>query len=299
MGTYRTVYERSLEQPAAFWAEAATALHWDRPWDTVLDADKAPFYRWFKGGRLNTCYNAVDRHVDAGRGEQAAIIHDSPVTGTTRTITYAELQDLVARFAGALRRQWRRQGRPGHRLHADGARGGGRHARLRPHRRRPFGGVRRLRRATSWRPASTTPSQGRSSPPPAASRAARSSPTSRCSTAAIDDGQAQAPALRHPAATAGSAELPLGRDLDWARRHRPRPSRSTACRSRPPTRSTSSTPRARPASPRAWFATTAATPWRCSGPCATSTASSPARSTGPPPTSAGSSATATSSTPRC
>ncbi len=102
MGTYRTVYERSLEQPAAFWAEAASALHWDRPWETVLDAEKAPFYRWFKGGRLNTCYNAVDRHVLSGRGSQAAIIYDSPVTGTTRTITYAELQNLVAHFAGAL-----------------------------------------------------------------------------------------------------------------------------------------------------------------------------------------------------
>ena len=58
----------------------------------MLDADKAPFYRWFAGGRLNTCYNAVDRHVAAGRGGQPAIIHDSPVTGTQRTITYAELQ---------------------------------------------------------------------------------------------------------------------------------------------------------------------------------------------------------------
>lgn len=102
MGTYRTVHERSLEEPALFWAEAASSLHWDRPWDMVLDADKAPFYRWFKGGRLNACYNAVDRHVLAGRGAQAAIIHDSPVTGNQRTITYAELQDLVARFAGAL-----------------------------------------------------------------------------------------------------------------------------------------------------------------------------------------------------
>src|SRR6185436_8909149 len=91
MGTYRTVHERSLEEPALFWAEAASSLHWDRPWDMVLDADKAPFYRWFKGGRLNTCYNAVDRHVAAGRGAQAAIIHDSPVTDTQRTITYAEL----------------------------------------------------------------------------------------------------------------------------------------------------------------------------------------------------------------
>ena len=102
-GTYQALYRRSLADPDAFWAEAAAALDWDRGWDRVLDAGAAPFYRWFTGARLNTCWNAVDRHVAAGRGAQAAVIHDSPVTGTKRTITYAELQDLVARFAGALR----------------------------------------------------------------------------------------------------------------------------------------------------------------------------------------------------
>ena len=102
MDIYRAVYERSLEDPEKFWGEAAAALHWDRPWDRVLDDSKAPFYRWFPGGRLNTCYNAVDRHVAAGRGSQAAILHDSPVTNSRRAITYAELQDLVARFAGAM-----------------------------------------------------------------------------------------------------------------------------------------------------------------------------------------------------
>ncbi len=102
MDIYRSIYERSLEDPGKFWADAAAALHWDRPWDRVLDDTHAPFYRWFKGGRLNTCYNAVDRHVAAGRGSQPAIIHDSPVTGSQRTITYAELQGLVARFAGMM-----------------------------------------------------------------------------------------------------------------------------------------------------------------------------------------------------
>src|SRR3954465_8482028 len=110
MGTYRQIYERSLEQPEAFWAEAAEALHWDRRWDRVLDADKAPFYRWFAGGTLNTCFNAVDRHVASGRGGQPAIIHDSPVTGTKRVITYAEEHDQVARFAGALVRLGVRKG---------------------------------------------------------------------------------------------------------------------------------------------------------------------------------------------
>ena len=102
MDIYRSIYERSLEDPGKFWADVAAALHWDRPWDRVLDDTHAPFYRWFEGGRLNTCYNAVDRHVAAGRGSQSAIIHDSPVTGSQRTITYAELQGMVARFAGMM-----------------------------------------------------------------------------------------------------------------------------------------------------------------------------------------------------
>ncbi len=110
MSVYRNIYERSLEQPEVFWAEAAQALHWERPWTRVLDAEKAPFYRWFEGGRLNTCFNAVDRHVASGRGAQAAIVYDSPLTGTTRSISYAELRDLVARCAGMLVRHGVRQG---------------------------------------------------------------------------------------------------------------------------------------------------------------------------------------------
>lgn len=102
MSGYREIHERSLKDPEGFWAEAAAGLDWEKPWDKVLDASNPPFYRWFVGGRLNTCHNAVDRHVAAGRGSQPAVIHDSPVTGTKRTITFAELQDLVARCAGAL-----------------------------------------------------------------------------------------------------------------------------------------------------------------------------------------------------
>jgi propionyl-CoA synthetase len=109
-GIYRQIYERSLSDPEAFWAEAAEALHWDRKWERVIDDSRAPFYAWFKGGRLNTCYNAVDRHVEAGRGSQPAIIHDSPVTGTKRSISYAELKDLTARCAGAMVQHGVRQG---------------------------------------------------------------------------------------------------------------------------------------------------------------------------------------------
>ncbi len=102
-----TEYERAraaaIADPAAFWGEAAEALHWDRRWDTVLDDSAAPLYRWFTGGEINTCYNAIDRHVVAGRAEKAAVIWDSPVTQQKRVITYRELRDEVARFAGVLR----------------------------------------------------------------------------------------------------------------------------------------------------------------------------------------------------
>ena len=75
------IYARSLNDPHGFWAEAAEDVHWYKRWDTVLDDSKPPFYRWYVGGETNTCYNAVDRHVEAGRGAQNAFIYDSPVTG--------------------------------------------------------------------------------------------------------------------------------------------------------------------------------------------------------------------------
>ena len=102
-GRYEELHTRSISDPEGFWGDAASEIDWIKPWDTVLDSSNPPFYRWFKGGVLNTAYNAVDRHVEAGRGEQAAIIYDSPVTSTVQTITYAELRDLTARFAGVLR----------------------------------------------------------------------------------------------------------------------------------------------------------------------------------------------------
>jgi len=75
---YQRAYERSLRDPEGFWAEAAQAISWTRPFDRVLDDSRAPFVRWFPGGMLNTCYNAVDRHVARGRGKQVALIYDSP-----------------------------------------------------------------------------------------------------------------------------------------------------------------------------------------------------------------------------
>src|SRR6187200_1397177 len=96
------VYRRSLEQPEEFWAEAAAAIDWVEPWKQVLDDSQAPMYRWFSGGRLNTCHNALDRHVEGGRADQAALIYDSPVSGTIRSFSYRELRDEVAKLAGVL-----------------------------------------------------------------------------------------------------------------------------------------------------------------------------------------------------
>jgi propionyl-CoA synthetase len=100
--TYHEVYAHWRSAPEAFWAEAAEAVHWYRRWDAVLDRSREPFYRWFPGGEVNSCYNALDRHVENGRAEQVALIYDSPVTSTVRAFTYRELQDEVARFAGVL-----------------------------------------------------------------------------------------------------------------------------------------------------------------------------------------------------
>ncbi len=100
--SYDDIYARSLAEPEAFWAEAAEGIHWERRWDRVLDDSRAPFYRWFPGAVTNTCYNALDRHVEGGRAEQLALIYDSPITGVIERFTYRELLDRVARVAGVL-----------------------------------------------------------------------------------------------------------------------------------------------------------------------------------------------------
>ena len=102
-GNYALAHRRSIEDPEGFWGEAARGIDWITQPRRVLDDSRPPFYRWFSGGQLNTCYNALDRHVIAGRGDQPALYYDSPVTGTSRTLTYAQLLDQVSRFGGALR----------------------------------------------------------------------------------------------------------------------------------------------------------------------------------------------------
>jgi propionyl-CoA synthetase len=102
---YDPLQQASLAAPETFWAEAAEAINWTRRWDKVLDSANPPFYRWFQGAETNTAWNTLDRHVEAGRGAQAALIYDSPVTHTQRSYSYLELRDRVARFAGALKAQ--------------------------------------------------------------------------------------------------------------------------------------------------------------------------------------------------
>ncbi len=99
---YQKEYYESVKDPHSFWAKAASQIHWFKPYQKVLDNSKAPFYRWFTGGELNTCYNTIDVHVNAGRGKQLAVIYDSPVTDTIQKFTYSQLLDKVARFAGVL-----------------------------------------------------------------------------------------------------------------------------------------------------------------------------------------------------
>lgn len=101
-GAYRRAYDAAAADPDAFWLDAATAVDWDVPPTRALDSSRPPFYRWFPDGRLNTCVNALDRHVAGGAGDRVALIHDSTMTGTRASYTYAELLDLVARFAGVL-----------------------------------------------------------------------------------------------------------------------------------------------------------------------------------------------------
>ena len=100
--SYKVQFERSIQDPNGFWGTLAEDCHWYQPWDKVLDDTNKPFYRWFSGGIVNTCHNALDLHIEEGIGQQPALIYDSPVTDTVQKFTYEELRDEVARFAGVL-----------------------------------------------------------------------------------------------------------------------------------------------------------------------------------------------------
>ena len=103
MSDYQRAYQQSLSDPAGFWGEAAKLVKWDKAPKVILDDSNIPLYRWFSDGMLNTCYNALDRHVIDGRADQPAVIHESAITGKSSILTYAQMLEKTARFAGALR----------------------------------------------------------------------------------------------------------------------------------------------------------------------------------------------------
>ena len=275
-------------------------IDWVTPPTRILDDSRPPFYRWYPDAELNVCFNAVDRHVAAGRGDQAGDPLRLAGDG------HEEHADVCrpAR-SGARRGRWpararRRQGRPGRHLHADGARGRHRDARLRPHRGHPLRRLRWLRARRSSRPASTTPRRRSCSRRRAGSSRAASCPTSRSSTrrsGARRTGPSTASSSSASSSSPSSASATsTGPTSSPAT---PRARAASASPSRRPTRSTSSTRPARRGSRRASTATAVATPSRCAGRWPTSTTSRRARRCSPRATSAGSSATPTSSTRRC
>jgi len=110
MGSYHSTYQQAKDNPSEFWLKQAADVQWVTPPSVGVNTENSPFNTWFADGEINACYNAIDHHVETGRGEQAAIIYDSPVTQTKRTYTYAQLLDEVSRFAGALAALGVRQG---------------------------------------------------------------------------------------------------------------------------------------------------------------------------------------------
>ena len=142
---YHEVYDSWKRDPQAFWAAAAEDIDWFKRWDKVFDPDAGVYGRWFTGAECNTAYNCLDRHVERGRADQVALIHDSAITGKIRRFTYRELRDEVVALAAVLRDNGIGKGDRVIIYMPMVAGSGDRHARLRPHRRRAFGGVRRLR----------------------------------------------------------------------------------------------------------------------------------------------------------
>jgi propionyl-CoA synthetase len=110
MSKYEQAFKKSIENPDEFWGKAAEDVKWIKKYDKVVHTDKPPFYRWFKGGKINTCYNALDRHVDEGNGDRTALIFDSAMTNTKKKFSYKELRDKTAQLAGALQQSGVKKG---------------------------------------------------------------------------------------------------------------------------------------------------------------------------------------------
>jgi len=116
---YKEVFAESISNKEEFWSKAALDVRWTKKFDQVLFEDKKPFYKWFKGGKINTCFNALDRHVEEGNGDRAALIFDSAMTNTKKRISYKELRDETAKLAGALQQSGVKKRRQNYYLHAD------------------------------------------------------------------------------------------------------------------------------------------------------------------------------------
>ncbi|KAM4675118.1 LOW QUALITY PROTEIN: acyl-CoA synthetase short-chain family member 3, mitochondrial [Discoglossus pictus] len=107
---YDQIFKSSVQVPESVWGEAADKITWFKPWTKTMDNSNPPFTKWFVGGKLNVCYNALDRHIENGKGDQFAVIHDSPVTGTKEAITYKEVYEQVSRLAGVFIKHGVRKG---------------------------------------------------------------------------------------------------------------------------------------------------------------------------------------------
>ena len=107
---YKEIYENSIKNREKFWQEISEDIFWYKKPAKILNSENPPFYKWFEDGVTNTCYNALDHHINQGRGEKLAIIYDSPITGTKKNYTYKNLKDQVALFSGALKKQGIKKG---------------------------------------------------------------------------------------------------------------------------------------------------------------------------------------------
>ena len=99
------IYQQSIQNPEKFWQEASNDIFWFKKPSKILNKSNPPFYKWFEDGVTNTCYNALDIHIDQGKGKKTALIYDSPITGNKSKFTYEELRSKVSKFAGALKDQ--------------------------------------------------------------------------------------------------------------------------------------------------------------------------------------------------
>ena len=259
--SYQQCYDRSIAAPADFWAEQAAELAWFHKPTEILRTNPDGTHQWFADGRLNSCYLALDLQIEEGRGDQPALIYDSPVTGSQQTFTFKQMHDEVARLAGLLRELGVEQG--------DGV---VIYMPMVPRRRWPClparGSARCIRWCsaasprTSWPCVSTMRGRPCCSPPPAAWNSTRSSSTSRWSTGPwnrppISRARSSSCNGRRPAPAWWKAVTSTGRPR-WKT---PRRCRRWSCA--PPIRCTSCTPPEPPANPRALSARTAAMPWPC------------------------------------